>query len=204
MAVVNKCWHCKNIIDNKEDLITEKINNVNRKFHKSLGCLNKFKTKKEEELKAQKNKERINEGWSELYEYVKKDILKYPSNMQLSNHARNSLQQLRSGGLVRNHCRITDNGYPYPIILMTFKVKKLDIDRALDIKSFENENQKFNYIMAIIKNSINDVYMRILAKEKKEERIRNIVEVSVRPTKNVEYIKKSQIKDKGSLFDDVW
>ena len=111
--------------------------------------------------------------------------------------------ELRNGGLIKNHEGVTDNGYPFPVILMTFKVKKLEIDRALDNINFENETQKVNYIMAIIKNSINDVYLRVLAKNKRDEMVKNQSNTAVQSVKKVEYVKKSEI-NKGSLFDDIW
>lgn len=199
-----KCWHCKCIIDNEEDLVIAKIKNVNRKFHKGLNCLNEFNHKKELEIKEKEEKKKVNKEWIELYEYVKKEILGYSDNMQLSNNARNHLQQLKNGGIIRNKTIISNDGYPYSVILMTFKVKRMDIERALASKTFESENQKFNYIMAIIKNSINDVYLRVLEKERREQMIKDQVEVTVKPSKKVEYIKKSEINNKSSLFDDIW
>ena len=129
--------------------------------------------------------------------------MKYSDKMQLSEHTRRKLLELRNGGLIKNHEGVTDNGYPFPVILMTFKVKKLEIDRALDNINFENETQKVNYIMAIIKNSINDVYLRVLAKNKRDEMVKNQSNTVVQSVKKVEYVKKSEI-NKGSLFDDIW
>lgn len=201
--VTMKCWHCKGVIESKDDLAIEKVNNVNRKFHNELGCLESFKNQKALELKEKQDKEKYWEEWCALYEYVKRDVLKYSDKMQLSEHTRRKLLELRNGGLIKNHEGVTDNGYPFPVILMTFKVKKLEIDRALDNINFENETQKVNYIMAIIKNSINDVYLRVLAKNKRDEMVKNQSNTAVQSVKKVEYVKKSEI-NKGSLFDDIW
>lgn len=57
--------------------------------------------------------------------------------------------------------------------------------------------------MAIIKNSINDVYLRVLAKNKRDEMVKNQSNTAVQSVKKVEYVKKSEI-NKGSLFDDIW
>ena len=200
-----KCWYCKEVILDKEDMVVEKVKNINRKFHKHKNCLTEFNKQNElsEKLKLEREKEK--EEWHKLYEYVKKDILGYSDNMKLSNYARNSLQSLRNGTLVTRNQKMVNRGYPYHIILMTFNIKKMDIDRALATKSFDTENKKFNYIMAIINNSINDVYMRYLSKNKKESMIEKQIEPTVeRPSTKVEYIRKSEINKKGSLFDDIW
>ena len=39
--------------------------------------------------------------------------------------------------------------------------KKKAIIKAFQTKDFKNENNKFNYMLAIVQNSINDVYIRI-------------------------------------------
>ena len=57
---------------------------------------------------------------------------------------------------------MVNRGYPYEVILFTFKFKKRDILAAIQGKTFNDEKHKFNYIMVIVNNSINDIYKRYL------------------------------------------
>ncbi len=204
MAAKMKCWECKEFIESKDDLVIQKVNNVNRKFHKGLNCYSKFMKVIEDKKRLDEEKAKINEGWNELYEYVKRDVLGYSGCMQLSSHTRNSLQRLRNGGIIRVNGKITNNGYPYKIILLTFKVKKNDIDRSIESKHFDSEIQKINYIMAIIKNSINDVYIRYMEREKRDAMISKQKEIEFKSSNKVEYIKKSEVNNKNDLFNDIW
>lgn len=174
MAVL-KCFYCKCDIGDKSDMEIHEINNKNRKFHVSNECYKKLQEKKLQEEKEKEEKQIEYQKWCELYEYVKKDILGLEPKMILSSHIRNRLQGLRTGKIrVARNEKIEDNGYPYPIILMTFKLKKNDIIRGINGKSFNNENHKFDYIMAIISNSINDVYTRYLNKERQNKNLETL------------------------------
>ena len=210
MADNFNCWFCKNEIESKEDIELYKVKKTNRKFHKSLDCKNKFLKQIEEKEKDEIKRKEETEQWDKLYQYVRRDVLGYNEGMALSNHQRNRLRSLRNGELVKRNDKMSNKGYPYEIILMTFKVKKQEVINNIKGKTFEDEKHKFNYIMIIISNSINDVYKRYLHKIKEEKMIEeNIVNVVVDNTDNKESYKINMSKQKttnkvASLLSDLF
>ena len=70
--------------------------------------------------------------------------------------------------------------------------------------SVTDERKKIKYIAAIIRNSINDVYIRHINKEKARKEILSRKEVVVKPIRNVEYIKKSEVGKRNDMFNDMW
>src|SRR5690606_34499201 len=113
--------------------------------------------------------------WDELYQYVKNEVFNYEKNMSLSRHLTGRLQGMRNGqyGFRRNKkVTLSDEGYPYEVILMTFKYKKVDILNAIfDSSKFTDEKHKEDYVMAIISNSINDVYLKMKQREQVEQKM---------------------------------
>ena len=183
-----KCYYCKEWILSEEDKVRFKITEKQEKnFH--IECKVKFekeKTKKDIEYKK----------WTELYEYVKKEIMGYTKEKQLTPNMRTKLQSLRNGSFVRKGVSMNNQGYEYNVILTTFKAKKVEIENATFGKVFEDDNHKFNYIMIIITNSINDVANRIENARKLEEREEIVTElIHVKDTKETyEEFKKIQQK----------
>jgi hypothetical protein len=109
--------------------------------------------------------------WNKLYEFVKKNVLDYDSVKQLPRSLIIRLQNLRNGTSMQPTVGVVKQskcGYSYKVILKTFEKHLQDIKTWTQMKSFNSENQRINYIMAIIENNINKVYDN----EKKEhERI---------------------------------
>jgi hypothetical protein len=108
------------------------------------------------------------DAWCELYEFVKIEILKYDNSQTLPKYLVERLKDLRNGTIfVMGKGRVPKNkqGYCYEVIHETFKKCYRDIQFWFDNKTFQNERQKINYMMAIIDSNINDVY----AKWKKEQ-----------------------------------
>lgn len=205
--MLKKCWFCKQeILEN--NLRIEKINNVNRKFHKSNNCYEKF-LKASHEKNKYKMSEEDKKSWKQLYDYVKKDILKYTDEMKLSNHMVLRLKGLRYGTYKPNRKNSAKeiSGYPFEIILTTFKINKQKIEQALMFKTFENENVKFNYVMAIINNSINDVYLRCFIASRNKE---NFKLLNIRPghdpfMKDNDYISNDIENDKvADMLEDIF
>lgn len=56
--------------------------------------------------------------------------------------------------------------YGYDIIIETIEKCRSSIEYSIKTKNFKNDLNKISYIMAIIKNNINDVYKEYLRKEK--------------------------------------
>lgn len=172
-----KCWYCKEEVL-KNDIYIHKVGKVNRKFHISKNCYEKFediqKQKEIEKIKKQKE----TDDWDELYQYVKKDILGYSEGQILSRFQVRILRNLRNGEYVVRNKKMINKGYPYKVILYTFKLKKKDILSSIYGKTFNDEKHKFNYIMVIVINSINDIYKRYLnsLKDKTEKDINISIE----------------------------
>lgn len=102
----------------------------------------------------------MDKDFDRLYNYVK-DLLGYDKNQSLPKSFVLRLKGLSTGKFIENK-KIKDKAnYSYEVILATFKYKKKAILKAFQTKNFKNENNKFNYMLAIIQNSLNDVYIRI-------------------------------------------
>lgn len=189
---VYKCFFCKQEILLEEPIkhnISENKTSI-RRFHKK--CLDEYISKKEftkQELK----------DWDDLYKYVKKEILKYDDCQNLTPHTVLRLQGIRNGKYKPNKKSkvfFSEEGYPYKVILMTFKVKKIDILSAIKDKSkFKTEQHKIDYIIAIITNSINDVYIRMKEREESNNKIKNLDMTQFNNTTEYECTNKTQIKE---------
>ena len=100
--------------------------------------------------------------WSELYNYVKKEILFYDDNQNIPQNICRKLKGIRTGKFIENRLIENQAEYPYRILA------------ALSGKTFESEMQKVNYICAIVKNNINDVYEMVKRKERNDEKVENM------------------------------
>ena len=121
-----------------------------------------------------------------LYKYVKK-ILGYDDDMALSKFMVLRLKGLSEGKFHANKKIKSTANYDYKTIYLTFVYCKMDIQKALQTKTFQNEQNKFNYIMAIVENNINDVVIKLKnAKKSKEVAQRQIdkVEIDILSTTN--------------------
>lgn len=199
-----KCYYCKELITIEENLIKYNVSNtekeINKNFHKE--CLDKFIT--EMEIKNIEQKE-----WDELYFYVKKEILNYSDNMNLSSYLVLRLKGFKIGNYIaqkNSKISLNENGYPYKIILLTFKIKKLDITKALKTIDFSSENHKINYIMTIISNSINDVYLRVKEKKKASELLENIKIIIPNENEQINFVNKTDLtKNKvANVLNDLF
>ena len=139
-------------------------------------------------------------AWDELYTYVRKNIMGYDDNQALS-----STMVLRLKGLLTNKFMENNNiqstaNYSYNTILNTFKYSSIDIQRALRTNNFKDESHKFNYILKIVENNINTVYVRMKNAEKAREEAKNTtIEAPVHT--GAEFKPKEKKKDK---FTDLW
>lgn len=103
--------------------------------------------------------------FDKLYNYVKA-ILGYNDDMALPKYMVMRLKGLSEGKFYANNKVKQTAQYSYRIILLTFMYCKDKINKALATKKFTNEQNKFNYIMAIVQNNINDVVIRLKDAEK--------------------------------------
>ena len=140
------------------------------------------------------------EDWEKLYEYVKCNVMGYDDNQSLSKDMVLRLKGLSTGKFMANN-NIKDNAnYSYKIILLTFKYCHSSIQRALNSVSFANEQHKFNYILRIVEDNINNVYMRMKKKNKIKEEIESS-SANIASDNKAEYKPKAKAKDK---FSDLW
>lgn len=196
-----KCSYCGEYITSEEDKVTiNKTEKTKVNVHKH--CEKAF-------LKELEDKKIENDKWTKLYDYVKYNILNYKSDMNLTPNMVRKLQSLRSGEIVNKGHKLKKDGYDYEVILLTFKVKKVEIESAIFGKIFTDENHKFNYIMVIVCNGINDVYTRI-EKQKKESEKEETLAIKIDDNVNKQYEEYKQMKNNKpknklpSLLEDLF
>ena len=195
-----KCFCCKEWIESVEDvdMIQEKTGEdgkiKNKRFHKSKQCHQSY-------IKGQKEFKEF----CELNEYIKFEFMNYTVGMNLSSYARTKLQGLRTGKVrISKGEKVTCDGYPYNVILSTMKLKKNEILKGIQGKTFNNENHKFDYMMVIVSNSLNDVYKRYLNKERQSNNIQTVnIEMHNRKDEYIEIKANKQQNKVASLLKDM-
>ncbi|MED1665675.1 hypothetical protein [Brevibacillus laterosporus] len=192
-----KCYQCKEDVQ-KVDAIVERYktlkNEYNRYFH-SDNCHRLYIQMMEEEKK-----------WKSLYQYIKVEIFRYDTMQSLSKHCVSRLKGLRSGNYgVRKNTKVSlsEHGYPYEIIHMTFKVKKVDILNSFADKSkFSSEEHQVDYMMAIIQNHINDVYQRVREREENDKKLKKFIMPQFDTEISAEFVNKTKI-DKNKVANKL-
>lgn len=136
----------------------------------------------------------------ELCGYVKNDIMKYDGNQKLSEYMILRLRGLKDGKFIANNNVPSMANYSYDVILLTFKyVKQHNLDYILSTKKFDTETKKFNYILAVVSNNINNVYNKV--KQIKEEQSR-AVDIQVDDLPN--YTNKYETKKINNNLEKFW
>ena len=149
------------------------------------------------------NKKEENRQWNLLYEYVKKEILEYTDDMQLPRFMILRLRGLRNGKFMANKNSKPMANYDYNTILLTFKACKYDILRYTKQGIFKDEQHRFNYIMVIIENNINDIVMRLKNVKRQEKKIDIIDIETIQRDETAEYTRKSK-EATNKRLDDLW
>lgn len=158
----------------------------------------------QENKKKDKEQSKIeHEQWLELCDYVHTKIMGYTKDMKFSKYIALRLRGLHEGNFIANKYIKPQANYPYDIILLTFKAKYLEITEAVRKKSgnFKDENQKFNYILAIVENSINDIVMRKKEAIQAKEKIENL-NISIESENKAEY--QPRKKKDNKRLKDLW
>ena len=137
------------------------------------------------------------DSFDELYQYVKKEILNYDSNQSLPKNFVLRLKGLSEGKFIANKKTKSNANYSFDVILNTFIYCKRNIKYAISTKDFSNEQAKFNYIMAIVQNNINDVYQKMNEANKQSKKVNSHkIEISENNyTRKTEEIKNDRLKD---------
>lgn len=143
------------------------------------------------------------EDWCTLYEYVKKEILKYDDNMKLPQFMVLRLRGLSKGQFMANKRQKPYAHYSYNVILLTFKACKQDILKYTSQKIFKDEQHKFNYIMVIIENNINDIVLRLKNRQRQQENIATINTAILQRDNVATYQRKTEDVNNDRL-KDLW
>lgn len=139
--------------------------------------------------------------WDELYEYVRSKVMGYDKNQSLTPYIVLRLKGLVDGKAVANK-KIKDKAhYSYKVILNTFKYSMPDIGRAVERIAFKDESAKFNYIMRIVENNINTVYIRMKNAEKAKAEAQ---ESDVSYAANYVNMFKAKKTNSTKKLDDLW
>lgn len=146
-------------------------------------------------------KEETQNDWIDLYEYVKKDIMEYPNDFKLPKYMVLRLRGLAKGQFIANKKHKPIANYEYKTILYTFKACKLKIIDTIKNTVFNNEQHKFNYIMVVIENNINDMVIRLKNAKKSEEKTINI-KLENHTHENAEY--KTKSKNINKDLEELW
>lgn len=142
------------------------------------------------------------QAWNDLYEYVRTNIMGYDKKQALPSTMALRLKGLLKGKFIENYNVEDRADYSYEVILNTFKYCCSDIQRALQTKSFNREMDKFNYVLKIAENNINDVYLKMRSVERAKKESENMVLNTVSRS-GAEYQRKT--KDITNKFlDDLW
>lgn len=148
-----------------------------------------------------KNKE--HRDWCALYDYVKNEIMQYDKDMKLPKFMVLRLRGLHNGNFMANKNHKPQANYGYDVILLTFKACKYDILKYTSQNIFKDEQHKFNYIMVIIENNINDIVLRLKHRENQKNKIKNIDIDNIR-RKNIAKYKKKSKKVNNKRLNDLW
>lgn len=110
----------------------------------------------------------------------------------------------RGQAVANNNCE-QYGSYPIDVIFATFKINKFVIKNAIKNKKFDGELQKINYICAIVRNDLNDVYTRMRNAEmskKKSEKANTEVQVN----EVAEYQRQSEDINEfmNETFEELW
>lgn len=150
-------------------------------------------------MARKKMTEKEKQDWESLYMYVK-NVMGYDENQALSSTMVLRLKGLLTNKFIENNNIQSTANYSYETILNTFKYCSPDIQRALRVNNFQNEQHKFLYITKIVENNINDVYLRMKNVTKAKEEAKRIVADFPTHT-GAEFKPKEKKKDR---FSDLW
>lgn len=108
-------------------------------------------------------------NWNELFAYIEKHILGYDDGTTLSKNQVLKVRGLQNGKFIANNNIEGSGNYSYEVIFNTFKFCTLDIQKRLSSMSFNDENHKFNYVLRIVEDNLNNVYIKMKKMEKSEK-----------------------------------
>lgn len=151
-------------------------------------------------MARKKMTEKEKQDWDNLYTYVKKNIMGYDNDQALSNAMVLRLKGLLTNKFMENNNIESTANYSYETVLNAFKYSSFDIQKALRTNNFKDEKHKFNYILKIVEQNINTVYVKMKNVEKAKEEAKNMtIEAPIH--EGAEFKPREKKKDK---FTDLW
>ena len=89
------------------------------------------------------------------------------------------IQGLRNRQFISNKNLEGSGNYSYDVIFNTFKYCKPELQKRLSSMSFADENHKFNYVLKVVEENLNNVSVKMkkMEKSKKEAESYDISEV---------------------------
>lgn len=151
-------------------------------------------------MARKKMTEKDKQDWDNLYTYVKKNIMGYDDKQALSSTMVLRLKGLLTNKFIENKNVQSTADYSYETILNAFKYSSFDIQRALRVNNFKDEQHKFNYILKIVEKNINTVYMKMKNVEKAKEEAKTVT-IEIPTHTGAEFKPREKKKDK---FADLW
>ena len=142
--------------------------------------------------------------WCNLFEYVKKEILQYDETMKMPKYMILRLKGLSEGKFMANKNQKAEANYSFKVILLTFKMCKAKINTYIfkNKNSFTNEQHKFNGVMIIIENEINNT-VNILKNSKKSEDKTKSLELKHQVNNTAKYETKGS-KNNNKKLQHLW
>lgn len=198
---VQKCYYCGDSIESLDDLVIKKypmatkkgIRQYNRKLH--TDCLLKYNDKvKDGDLKQAENSD-----WDDVYEYFRKDILGIDIKTPLDQHTVKRLLGLRLGTFYpsANNVRVLPRGYDFKTILYTLKFIKHKVTPLLSNSQFTDASHKTNFVMKFVVGEINDVYTRVQAQIKTNEKLIKDVAQVEKHDYHADFVRPERVKSTG-------
>lgn len=209
------CFECKekvHIDDMIEIEIKSKDKNDNEKITKKRYHKNCYDI----HILKQKNQEDLNK----LAIYISKEIMRYKVDdngkaRPLTKNMIQRLHSLRAGKIINRNVKVPykmNEGNSYKLIYVAFKYNKSIIFKSTLKKNFKSEEQRFNYICAIVESKIPDVVIMLKKRKKEKENVNKLdakdkfenvdkYKYESREEENTKKINDDKLKDK---FKNMW
>lgn len=169
---VYRAWFCRcdcgKELTVKEDTLTKP-----RAYLPSCGCVKDVNPDRQGKCSPEETKQ-----WQELYEYVRSEVMGYPSSVSLSSRMVLQLKGMRYGQYIHNKKIKANADYSYAMIKEAFEFCKSQIHKAVVSKSFVDEERKFAYLKKIAESRLNTVY-RLSKKREQAQEQAQYVDMSV-------------------------
>lgn len=163
-----------------------------------------FKFKKEYFVRAKREKKiNGNQEFYELCAYIEREFYGYDCNQHLKQPACLWLRGLMNGKEAGGWLEVNGvSNYPIKCALIAFQINRIKIINALQGKEFKSEESRMRYICSIVKDDIDNVYMRLKRAEQTKESIEKL-DTNILSYNGGEYQKKTE-ELKNKRLNELW